>query len=182
MPESTVFRSLLRFALLLSFPLAVYAQGNPASLNPPRSFRNVLISPDGRHVAWVSAPDIVILDLTSAESTPRTVGQGTEIAWSPDSNWLAFIAAVREGDQAQKWRPQEQLYIVKVSGGPVRKLTNVHGYLMTPQWSPDGKTIGVLFTDNPPREPDSTVPIPRFTGIVDEKTFEQRFALVNPES
>ncbi len=157
-------------------------QANQVRADAPRSFRHVLISPDGRRVAWVSAPDIVVLDLTAPDSAPRRVAQGTEIAWSPDSSRLAFVAGAREGEEAKKVRPREQLYVVNASGGPVRQLTNIRGYLMTPQWSPDGKQVGVLFVDNPPREPDSTVPIYRFTGVVDEQTFEQRFALVDPDT
>src|SRR6202140_252616 len=92
------------------------------------------------------------------------------VAWSPDSKRVAFLSdAVKAG--------QRQLYVVNVSGGRgsaetgaanatdssnstggvkatgagVKRLTNVKGFLAEPKWSPDGKTIAVLFTENATR-------------------------------
>lgn len=138
------------------------------------AFGDPAISPDGNRVAWVAGTDILVLDLTHPAGQPQTIAHGGDITWSPDSRQLAFLYA--DGGT------QQQLYAVNATGGSARKLTNVHGALITPQWSPDGKTLAVLFVENPPREPGSTVPIPRPVGQAPDQPFEQRLALVDVAS
>jgi len=135
------------------------------------TFSDLALSPDGRRVAWVSGTDILLEDLTQPASQPKTVAHGAEITWSPDSRQLAFLSV--EGADRQ------QLYLVDATGGAARKLTNLSGSLTTPRWSPDGKTLAVLFVENPPRQPGSTVPIPRPVGQVSDQPFEQRLALID---
>ncbi len=61
-------------------------------------------------------------------------------------------------------------------------LTNVKGFLSTPRWSPDGKTIAVLFTENATRASGPLVAETPETGEIKDAFFEQRLALVDVAS
>jgi len=67
-------------------------------------------------------------------------------------------------------------------GGPSKKLTNVKGLLATPRWSPDGKTIAVLFTENATRAAGPLVAGTPETGEIKDAFSEQRLALVDVAS
>ena len=154
------------------------------------TFQQTAISPDGKKIAWVEtllgkngAPDgntaIYVAD-REAEAAPKRItatsaslprAEGS-IAWSPDSKQIAFLSdAVKPG--------QLQLYVVSLAGGPAKKLTKVKGLLASPGWSPDGKSIAVLFTENAIRPAGPLVAEPPETGEIKDSYFEQRLAIVD---
>jgi len=155
-----------------------------------QNFEQVAISSDGKRVAWVEiradeegAPtgkqDIYVQE-TSAEGKPVRVTAGApaahlnegNVAWSPDSKQIAFLSdAVISG--------QPQLYVASVSSGPAHKLTSVKGFLAGTKWSPDGKSIAVLFTENATREAGPLVAETPETGEIKDAFFEQRLAIVD---
>jgi len=163
-------------------------------------FEQAAISPDGKRVAWVEtligkdgAPSgntaIYVSGLESKASPKRLkagVGAGDHeegnVAWSPDSKRVAFLSdALKVG--------QRQLYVAQVSGGDgsamsavAKKLTDVKGFLATPSWSPDGKTIAVLFTENATRASGPLVAETPQTGEIKDSFFEQRLAVVDVAS
>jgi dipeptidyl aminopeptidase/acylaminoacyl peptidase len=158
-----------------------------AVLTSARMFREVAISPDAKNVAWVEA----IAGKDGSESgnsaifvqavdgkTPRRVSASagasraeSGIAWSPDGRRLAFLSdAVKLG--------QSQLYVTTL-GGTARKLTNVKGFFDAPRWSPDGKTIALLFIENAPRASGPLVAETAETGEIKDSFYEQRLALVD---
>src|SRR5262249_7859210 len=60
------------------------------------------------------------------------------VAWSGDSRQIAFLSdAVQAG--------QRQLYVASAAGGAARKLTAFRGFVSSPPWSPDGRTVAVLY-------------------------------------
>lgn len=148
--------------------------------------RQVAISPDGQRVAWVeegrgaSPPGIFVCTLAGPASTRRRItassGDGAseerEIAWSPDSRQLAFLSNAQTPDQLQ-------LYVAKVAGGEARKLTDLKGSLDAPSWSPDGKTLAVLFIENAPRVPGPLEPMTPPSGVIGGKIYEQRLTTVD---
>lgn len=163
-----------------------------------RTFAQVAISPDGKKLTWVEtlvgkdgAPDgntaIFLTGLQSNETPARVTAVGMaarenskslsraegSLAWSPDSSKLAFLSdAVKPG--------QLQLYIKDLSaGGLIKRITNVKGLLATPGWSPDGKTIALLYTENATRAAGPLVAETPETGEIKDAFFEQRLALVN---
>jgi dipeptidyl aminopeptidase/acylaminoacyl peptidase len=69
--------------------------------------------------------------------------------------------------------------VLSIASGPAKKLTNVKGLLATPQWSPDGKTIAVLYTENATRAAGPLVAETPETGEIKDAFFEQRIALVD---
>src|SRR5882672_10359802 len=87
----------------------------------------------------------------SAKSRRLTFSKGGEsgVAWSPDSQRLAF-SAKREGDDVA------QIYVLDIAdGGDAVRVTSLSTGARSPQWRPDGKAL--LFT--------STV----FPGAADEE-------------
>ena len=180
--------TLIALALSLLLPAAMAQKKN--SLQAPldetlrtlfsaTGFGGVVVSPDGRQVAWVENSSIYVAD-THARATARriTAGNGTaahdesSVAWSPDSKRLAFLSDASKSGQ-------QQLYVANAAGGPARKLTQVKGFLAAPGWSPDGKTIALLFTENAERAAGPLVAEVAQTGVIKESATEQRLALVD---
>jgi dipeptidyl aminopeptidase/acylaminoacyl peptidase len=179
---------LRRIALGLAIYLAAIAFALGQSANSSvKSFRQVTISPDGTHVAWVeSLPGeaggsaIYVQDLEKSGSQPRRVsaakGGSTaheeDVCWSPDSKQLAFLSDA-EGDK------QSELYVEDRDGGLTRKLTSLKGFLADPGWSPDGRTVAFLFTEDAPRAAGPLMPMTPETGVVENKIFEQRLTVID---
>ena len=156
------------------------------------SFQEVAISPDAARVAWVAPGEnaagepiggsaIYIGDPNSPNSKPTRISAtaGADVAasedlvtWSPDSKQVAFISDAGGAGQAQ-------LYVAPANKGIARKLTSLTGALADPAWSPDGKSIAFLFTENAPRKADPLMPIAPETGVIAEKVYEQRLAVVD---
>ena len=155
------------------------------SLARAHGIRQVAISPDGQRVAWVEANGasehgIFVCSMASPASTRRRITAGNdeeaseehEIAWSPDSRQLAFLSNAQTPDQLQ-------LYVAKVTGGEARKLTDLKGSLDAPSWSPDGKTLALLFTEDAPRLPGPLEPMTLPSGVIGGKIYEQRLTTVD---
>src|SRR5215469_6564475 len=169
------------------------AQSSPSKVKPAlthairtlfagKSIDQTAISPDGSKVAWVesangSSSAIYVSTVTGADVRRITAGKGAaedSIAWAPDSKRIAFLSDAAQPGQAQ-------LYVAAVAGGSVAKLTSAKGFLASPSWSPDGKTIAVLFTENATRAAGPLVAETAQTGVIKEAVTEQRLALVGAE-
>ena len=168
-------------------------------------FKQAAISPDGKRVAWVetligkagapSGNTAIYFSEMESPAGPRRLRAGvgavdheeTNVAWSPDSKRIAFLSdAAKAG--------QRQLYVANVggtsgstgaargSGGSAKKLTSVKGFLDKPAWSPDGKTVAVLFTENATRASGPLVAETPETGEIKDAFFEQRLAVVDVTS
>ena len=155
------------------------------SLAGAHGIRQVAISPDGQRVAWdeaegASPHGIFVCSLASPASSRRRITAGSgdeaseehEIAWSPDSGQLAFLSNAQTPGQLQ-------LYVANVAGGDARKLTDLQGSLNAPSWSPDGKTLALLFTENAPRLPGPLEPMTPPSGVIGGKIYEQRLTTVD---
>ncbi len=173
------------------------------ALYAAHTFAQTAISPDGNHVAWVERvrgedgvpsgnTQIVITTIangtaiqagavlyahrqpTGHSASPRgkapAHAEGS-VAWSPDSRHIAFLSDAEKPGQLQ-------LYASEL-GGPARRLTNVKGLLAAPEWSPDGKSIAVLFTEHATRAAGPLVAEAHETGEIKDAYFEQRLAVVD---
>jgi len=134
------------------------------------------------------------------------------IAWSPDSKRVAFLSDAVKAGQRQLYVARvsggdgsatgatnatgttnrtngtnatgavNATGTAGAAGAGVKRLTNVKGFLAAPKWSPDGKTIAVLFTENASRASGPLVAETPQTGEIKDAFFEQRLAMVDVAS
>jgi len=133
-----------------------------------------------------------------------------DIAWSGDSKQLAFLSDAPKAGQLQLFviqipgapatgasaakpakerhstaraaSPQVRAARAQAAGDMARQLTHVTGFLAAPGWSPDSKTIALLFTENATRAAGPLVAETPDEGVVSEEFLEQRLALVDVAS
>ncbi len=114
-PASTVEAPLRRFAF-----------------TPGTDVSEPVISPNGRHIVYVASGKLWVQDLD--RELPREIegsdGVRARPSWSPDSEFIAFIAG--------RW---ENLRKVSVRGGPATKLLDLNGIISSSAWSLDGASI-----------------------------------------
>jgi dipeptidyl aminopeptidase/acylaminoacyl peptidase len=151
----------------------------------------VVISRDGKRVAWVEQVqtpdgpswDESILQVKAADGAVRRVtaaraGKPCDeggLDFSPDGKLLAFLSDAEKPHQPQ-------LYVADLSSGQVRQLTHAQGHLAHPRFSPDGKTLAVLYIENGLEALGPLRAAARQTGVIGEKPLEQRIALVPLEA
>ena len=179
-------------AVLIAYSAAAYAQGYDAanldsslkSLFAVRHFAQVAISPDGTHVAYVERSNggnaIYVADRKTSSAAPQHISAApdnsrhdeNDVAWSSDGKRLAFLSDAEHSGQLQ-------LYISGLDGRQPQKLTTLTGFLADPAWSPDGKVISLLFTENAPRAAGPLMPMTPETGLIEDKVYEQRLTTVD---
>lgn len=108
-----------------------------------------VVSPNGRTLAFVSSrngqADIWTLDLTTKALRAVTDHPGGDFrpAWSPDGQWIAFSS-----DRDSK-KPRmnfvtlhsTELYVVRIDGSGLRRVTSTAAFAGSPSWSSDGKWL-----------------------------------------
>lgn len=152
-----------------------------------KTFSQTAISPDGNRVAWVervaAGKSAIYVSEIGGAGKPHRITAGAaskfsnedSLAWSPDSTHLAFLSdAIQSG--------QPQVYVISASAGAARRLTRVKGFLASPEWSPDGRSLAVLFTENAARAAGPLVAEVPQTGVIKEAVVEQRLAIIDLSS
>jgi len=97
-----------------------------------------------------------------------------DVAWSPDGKRIAFLSdAASEG--------QLQLFVTDPDSASAKpqQLTHFKGFVSGPQWSPDAKTIALLYTENATRAAGPLVAEAPDEGVISDKFLEQRLTLVD---
>jgi dipeptidyl aminopeptidase/acylaminoacyl peptidase len=172
--------------VLVYLLLIAPAQGQPAAETPARvrRFHETRIAPDGKCVTWVegmggSKPShaaIYVANLAAPQPRRISAGAGpcseSSPVWSPDARRIAFLS-----DHASPDQPQ--VHVASADGAEVQCLTKLKGPLADLRWSPDGKQLAFLFTDNPPRAIGPTQPAAVETGEIDEKVYYQRLHILD---
>jgi dipeptidyl aminopeptidase/acylaminoacyl peptidase len=173
------------FVALLLTSLACIAQPADSRIAPilaelasVHTFDQVAISPDAKRAAWIEADVIYISDLAGKApiriASPKP-SSTRDLAWSRDSTMIAFLS-----DREKKG--QMQLYIVPATGGKLRKLTNLAGYLADPRFSPDSTRIALLFAENAPGGGGPLEAEPVETGVIGGEIHNQRMTIVDATS
>jgi len=148
---------------------------------------DVTLSADGTKLAWVESAtargsdqttsSVRYLDRKDGAAKPRSITAGASahrehaLAWSPDGTALAFVS-----DAQGKDKPQ--LYLATPGAAQPRKLTDLKGALDEPRWSPDGKSIAILFAENAANLGPVEAVLPA-QGDVDAHSPVQRVVLVD---
>jgi dipeptidyl aminopeptidase/acylaminoacyl peptidase len=179
----------------LALVVSAHAQTVPqlrAAISGTTQYKESALSPDGRWLGWSVTlrnsdntesknSQIWLLDLNKPGAQPRKLGAARlpraehSIAFSPDSKRVAFLSDAEKPGQLQ-------LYVEPLTALSARKLTSLKGFLSGPRWSPDGKQLGLLFTENAPRAAGPLEPSTRDSGPVEEQVFEQRLNIVDVAS
>ena len=150
-------------------------------------FRDVSVSDDGAMAAWIESngandrseavtSTVWVKDLRDPSAPARRVNEPAHsvhgLAWSRDGR-LAFVSSTDSPGQLE-------LYVSDKPGrARPRKITDVEGYIEKPAWSPDGRSIALLWIAGATRIPGPTEATVADAGVVAEKFYEQRLAIVN---
>ena len=103
-----------------------------------------LASPDGRYMVERAAGQLALHqpggeDITLAEQVVPTFGLEQVARWSPDSNWLGFIA----GSTLYSRPPSLELVVMRPDGGDRHVITRLNTPREWRGWSPDGAHLDV---------------------------------------
>jgi dipeptidyl aminopeptidase/acylaminoacyl peptidase len=156
-----------------------------ASQGSARTIAQVDVSPDGKRVAWLEAGQIRFAPLDNlSQSQPVTAaisGQScnaSDLIWSPDSASIAFLSACR--DPSDDPGQQSDLFLSHLDGNPAHRLTQLHGYVDSPAFSPDGKSIAFLYVEGATRPSGALAAETLPSGVIGEDHVEiQRVAIVS---
>jgi len=146
------------------------------SMPRAKTIQEAAISPDGTRVAYIVQGELAIVSLDNKTSHSIAVEGKPElrdVAWSPDSDQLAFLANV-PGEA-----PASQLWTTPAEGGAPNKRADLNGTAARPSFSPDGKKIALLFIEGIPRQSGPLQPMTPLAGVIGEKIYEQRLATID---
>lgn len=158
-----------------------------------QEYGQVAISPNGKLLAWLEMQtdkqggittyqNIYFGETNNTKKPIQIVVNGKKghfnnngISWSPDNNQFAFLSDAEQPGQ-------QQLYIYYVKTNSMRKITTVKGLMSSPKWSPDGKNVAVIFTENLLENGGPSAAQTSHSGVIKDSYYEQRLAIVNISS
>ncbi len=157
-------------------------------LNSVHVFNEVALSPDGKRLVYGSVTsgkrdgadvDVSALWLVNARdgsgavrltACPGSVCDEHGAAWSADGTRIAFVTTDA--------KEQTQIAVADAAGTRAKTLTQAHGPLDTPRWSPDAMRIAFLYSEGAPKLPGPLNPLGRDSGALSSTIYEQRLAVI----
>jgi dipeptidyl aminopeptidase/acylaminoacyl peptidase len=162
-------------------PASVSPEQTPSSQRRAITIDQVTVSPDGKRLAWVDSGAILftpfgnlgqIQRITAASSTDNSCTE-SDLTWSPDSAALAFLSDCAD------LGGQSDIYLSHLDGKPPRRLSNLHGDVDAPAFSPDGKRVAFLYVEGATRPAGALAAMDAPSGVIGEDGIEvQRVAAV----
>jgi dipeptidyl aminopeptidase/acylaminoacyl peptidase len=156
-----------------------------AELEKTRRIHQVALSPNSQKIAWVVDGDMgTEIELASTADTAHphrlTAGSGgscreENLAWSPDSQSLAFTSDCNGARQAD-------IYLSNLTATP-KQLTHLHGSVTTLTFSADGKQIACLYIEGATRPAGALAAMKPPSGVIGVEGLEiQRVGVVDAAS
>jgi dipeptidyl aminopeptidase/acylaminoacyl peptidase len=178
MIRQNFFLSLLLCVLSASAAAQDRIAGALDSLPKIKKIDQVAISPDGAQLAYIVDGELFVQPLGGGEARRIASEQKAtrEASWSADGKNLTWLED-SPGDV-----PASRLWSAAADGSNLTQLADLKGYAASPRYSPDGKTIALLFIEGMPRIAGPLQPMTPLAGVVGEKIYEQRIALVDLQS
>jgi dipeptidyl aminopeptidase/acylaminoacyl peptidase len=164
-----------------SAPASASRSQTPAGRRRVQNIGQVAISPDGKRLAWIDRGTILVAPIANLSQSQRVTaaaspdGSCTEsdLAWSPDSSALAFLSDCAD------LGGQSDLYLSHLDGKPSQRLSNLHGEVNAPAFSPDGKRIAFLYVEGATRPAGALAAMDAPSGVIGEDGIKvQRVAAV----
>jgi dipeptidyl aminopeptidase/acylaminoacyl peptidase len=146
------------------------------SMPHAKQITQVAISPDGSHVVYIVDGELSVIPSNGGSKHAIAVESNLklrDVAWSPDSRLLVFIADLA-GDV-----PAAQVWTADAGGGSPLKHAELKGYVQAPRFSPDGSMISLLFIEGMPRVAGPLQPMTPLAGVINDKIYEQRIATID---
>jgi dipeptidyl aminopeptidase/acylaminoacyl peptidase len=169
----------LWIAAILLLNAALYSQDRVAaaidSLPSVKTIDQVAISPDGSLVAYIVGGGLSVASIANGESLRIAPSQNAtrEVTWSADSHHLTWLLDL-PGD-----KPASQLWSATADGADLTQRATFEGYAQTPRYSPDTKTISILYIEGMPRVAGPLQPMTPLAGVVGSKIYEQRLTTID---
>jgi Tol biopolymer transport system component/C-terminal processing protease CtpA/Prc len=124
-------------------PVEIALHGAPAApdvarLSATGQFRDLVLSPDGRKVAFVSHGEIFAgssKDAGSATRVTSTAANEFGVAWSPDSKKIVYVS-----DRSGSYHVYQYDFVAAAES----QLTSGAQGETSPRWSPDGKFVSYI--------------------------------------
>jgi dipeptidyl aminopeptidase/acylaminoacyl peptidase len=149
------------------------------------SLAHVSLSADGTSVVWQEVshpgsdpskapPHSTVYLQRAGEAVPTRLGpasgEQSEPAWSPDGSKIAFLSSSEKGAKL--------LFTVDAHGGNLQQVATFTGNVQSLKWSPDGRSIAVLYIANPHRKAGALATGARDVGVIGSTIDEQRLCAV----
>lgn len=152
----------------------------------------VALSPNGTRLAYVlegKQPAITLADGDGGHAQVLKLGRALsacgkrDLAWSPDSRTLAFIADCGK-DLTNTQAMHNDVYLADVAGQAApRALAQLPGYAHALVWTGDGKALGFLYVPGATRQAAATAAGAEQVGVIGEEPAQiQRVARLDAAS
>lgn len=138
----------------------------------------VALSPDGTAIAYTlktpAGTTLHLLPYPSADASKEKIvnvaGASacslTDPVWAPNSQTLAFTSDCVAGQK------QDQIFLYSRATGESKQLTHVTGLFDSAAFSPDGRSLAILFVENATRSAGALAAMKPWAGVIGEDGVE----------